>query len=307
MMKDNHSKNSGGFPPKNVCGICCLLLMWLMSSSVGYTAEVGGTLNQNTVWLLANSPYHVTQDMVINSDVTLNIEAGVMVNLDNGVRIDVNGTLIARGTANQKIVFQSTSGTTPGSWDMIYFSDSSVDANLDEGGNYSSGSVLQYCVIQYGGGGEANASVELRSASPLIEHCEIQNGGHRGIYAENSNSMTRNNRIISNQPPDQNNCHAGLGIQAYQGNITIASNTISGNQAMWIGGGIRTDRGTVIIEQNTISANLAAGGGGIYTSQGTITTQQNLISRNNANSGERHGAGIQIDRVTGSTLNPSPQ
>ena len=97
-------------------------------------AEVGGTIKQNTVWLLANSPYHVTQDMVINSDVTLNIEAGVVVNLDNGVRIGVNGTLIARGTANQKIVFQPTSGTTPGSWDTISFSDSSVDANWMVGG-----------------------------------------------------------------------------------------------------------------------------------------------------------------------------
>jgi len=100
----------------------------------GDSAEVGGTINQNTVWLLANSPYHVIQDMVINSDVTLNIEAGVVVNLDNGVRIDVNGTLIARGTANQKIVFQPTSGTTPGSWDTISFSDSSVDANWMVGG-----------------------------------------------------------------------------------------------------------------------------------------------------------------------------
>ncbi len=97
-------------------------------------AEVGGTIKQNTVWLLANSPYHVTQDMVINSDVTLNIEAGVVVNLDNGVRIDVNGTLIARGTANQKIVFQPTNGTTLGSWDTISFSDSSVDANWMVGG-----------------------------------------------------------------------------------------------------------------------------------------------------------------------------
>ena len=189
MMKDKYSKNSSGSSPKNVCGICCLLLLWLVSSLAGYTAEVGGTLNQNTVWSLSNSPYHVTQDIVVNSGVTLNIEAGVVVNLDDGIRFDVNGTLIARGSSSQKIVFQPTSGTIPGSWDMIYFSDSSVDATLDEGDNYSSGSVLQYCVIQYGGGGEANAQVELRSASPLIEHCDIQNGGHRGIYTENSNSM----------------------------------------------------------------------------------------------------------------------
>ena len=74
--------------------------------------------------------------------VTLNIEAGVVVNLDNEIRFDVNGTLIARGSSSQKIVFQPTSGTIPGSWDMIYFSDSSVDATLDEGDNYSSGSVL---------------------------------------------------------------------------------------------------------------------------------------------------------------------
>ena len=156
MMKDKYSKNSSDFSPTNVCRLCCLLPLWLMSSLVAHTAEVGGTLNQNTLWSLGNSPYHVTQDIVVDSGVTLNIEAGVVVNLDDGIRFDVNGTLIARGSSSQKIVFQPTSGTTPGSWDMIYFSDSSVDAILDEGGNYSSGSVLQYCVIQYGGGSEAN-------------------------------------------------------------------------------------------------------------------------------------------------------
>ena len=87
----------------------------------GYSAEVVGTLNQNTFWSLGNSPYHVTQDIVVDSGVTLNIEAGVVVNLDNDIRFDVNGTLIARGTSSQKIVFQPTSDTTPGSWDMIYF------------------------------------------------------------------------------------------------------------------------------------------------------------------------------------------
>ena len=120
-MKDKYSQNSSRLLPKNVCRICCLILLWLMSGLVGDTAEVGGTLNQNTFCSLGNSPYHVTQDIVVNSGVTLNIEAGVVLNLDDGIRFDVNGTLIARGSSSQKIVFQPTNGTIPGSWDMIYF------------------------------------------------------------------------------------------------------------------------------------------------------------------------------------------
>ena len=156
------------------CVIWLLMLVCTTLNFVGYAAEVGGSISQNTLWSLVNSPYHVTQDIVVDSGGTLNIESGVVVNLDNGIRFDINGTLIARGSTSQKITFQPVSSTTPGSWDMIYFSNSSVDATLDEGGNYSGGSILQYCVIQYGGGGEANAQIELRSASPLIEHCDSE-------------------------------------------------------------------------------------------------------------------------------------
>ena len=67
MVKDKYSKNSSGFLPKNVCRICCLILLWLMSGLVGYTAEVGGNLNQNTFWSLGNSPYHVTQEIAVDS------------------------------------------------------------------------------------------------------------------------------------------------------------------------------------------------------------------------------------------------
>ena len=132
MMKDKYSKNSRGFWPKNVCGICCLLLLWLMSSSVAHTAEVGGPISTDTTWAVADSPFQLTSSVLVAEGITLTIEAGSVINVASaGIGFQVNGTLIARGTSEQKIVFQPATATTAGSWGGIGFGDASKDATFD--------------------------------------------------------------------------------------------------------------------------------------------------------------------------------
>ena len=114
--------------------------------------NVSGFINADTTWTAANSPYIVVQSVLVSQGFKLTIESGVVVKFNSGAGIQVNGTLVARGTATQKIVFKPVEGTTPGSWGSIGFADSSVDATVDPSGNYTGGSVLEHCVISYGGG-----------------------------------------------------------------------------------------------------------------------------------------------------------
>ena len=151
-MRNRNSEINNRPLTQSLCFICCLIFVWLMSSLVGNTKEVGGPISTNTTWAIADSPFQLTSSVLVAEGVTLTIEAGCMVNIGNDLGVQVSGALIARGTTSQPIVFQSTSGTTPGSWGSISFSDSSIDAVLTDG-SYSSGSVLQYCHIKYGGGG----------------------------------------------------------------------------------------------------------------------------------------------------------
>jgi hypothetical protein len=60
-------------------------------------------ITSDTTWTKANIPYTLSAPVGIPIGVTLTIEAGITVNFGN--YIQVNGTLMARGTPSENIVF----------------------------------------------------------------------------------------------------------------------------------------------------------------------------------------------------------
>ena len=66
--------------------------------------QVGGIITTDTIWNKANSPYILTGALAVNNGVTLTIQSGVIVNLNNFYML-VNGTLTAIGTSTDKIQF----------------------------------------------------------------------------------------------------------------------------------------------------------------------------------------------------------
>lgn len=73
------------------------------ASTASGSTEVGGPISTDTIWPLANSPYIVTKGVLIDHDVTLTIEAGVEIKINQGLGFRVDGTLIAKGTEDQRI------------------------------------------------------------------------------------------------------------------------------------------------------------------------------------------------------------
>jgi hypothetical protein len=77
---------------------------------------VGGGIYANTTWTAANSPYLLTQSLVIFPGKTLTIEPGTVVrvtadqsfNTGNYIYLEVRGTLNANGTSSSPITFTST-------------------------------------------------------------------------------------------------------------------------------------------------------------------------------------------------------
>lgn len=69
--------------------------------------EVGGIINDNTSWTLANSPYRLVQNVQIAYGATLTIEPGVEIE-GAGKSIEVWGALNAIGNASSRIQFDST-------------------------------------------------------------------------------------------------------------------------------------------------------------------------------------------------------
>ena len=258
-----------------------LIVLTLLFSTTSHSKDVGGIISSDTTWTLDESPYLLTQSVLINEGVTLTIEPGVEVRIGDNLGIRVDGALIAQGTEEKMIVFTSAIGTTPGSWSAINFTDTSPDATFDDEGNYTDGCILEYCRINYGGGAGAMGVIQINDSSPFISHCEIssnEGSSAGGIWAQNASELRITDNTISE--------NSGYGIYTSGGTITISNNTISGNSGGY-GGGIYARGGTITVSNNTISGNSRSG---IDTS-GTATVSNNTIS---GNSGGIHFFGYTI-------------
>jgi hypothetical protein len=85
------------------CGL--IFVNWAHLGVVNAT-DVTGIIPANTTWTRANSPYTLIGPVAVNLGVTLTVEAGVVVNLNN-FYLQVNGTLIARGVSTSIIQFSN--------------------------------------------------------------------------------------------------------------------------------------------------------------------------------------------------------
>lgn len=257
-----------------------LIASALASVSASPGTEVGGPIISNTTWGLVHSPYIVVASIEVWEGVTLTVEPGVTVKFDSKKKMQVNGSLIARGTETQPIIFTSNQpNPKPGDWGNIEFTKTAVTTTVDANENYISGSVLQYCIVEHAG---ANAENAIDARSLLIDHCTVWKNNSRGIYST-GDSYVKNNTISNNS------ANTGAGIYAEATNndeVTISSNTISGNSAIDDGGGVYiwAYEGSAVLTNNIVNDNSALDkGGGIYATayDGKINIDTNTVSGNN--------------------------
>lgn len=157
-----------------------LFLMNIFSLSLFAQTNVSGGIYSNTTWTLANSPYIVTDTVVVFPGVTLTIEPGVVVKFDSAITLEIRqGHLIAQGTSNDSIIFTSNYANPNNNnrWYGIYFT------NV----NYTN---FRYCRFSYSWNGIYLVDTAIVSHSKF-DHI-IMNGIWSG-YATVDSSYFLNN------------------------------------------------------------------------------------------------------------------
>jgi len=272
-------------------GVAVLILFLSMVSQVSADTNVSGLISSNTTWTQSASPYIVTGNILVNGGVNLTIQPGVTVKFQNGRSLQIDGTLVARGTGTNKITFTSNNPTpTAGDWGYIIFSDSSTDATYDVNGGYVSGSIMEHVVVEYAGGVSVdnNGALRLNNAHPFINYATISNNAASGICAWDvtGNVKVMNTTVTNNAAfgrAAEISIFGKSGFWTVDGSATIIESKISNYHAESAGGsGIYATLNNVKISNNEASKNavISGNGGGMYVSGVYAEIHSNFVYDN---------------------------
>jgi hypothetical protein len=172
------------------------------------TIGAGNTLTGNTkngievfhsavttsgTWLNHGVPYVVTDDVSIDSDATLTIEAGCTIAFDPDVEFFCGyasaGSIIAVGTAASPITFTAASDTVAGAWAGISFY-----------GNTISTAKMSYCNVLFGGKTSDNlGAVRVDGTNIKFDHNLVRKSGSNGVWVSYAGYFSdfTNNTITS--------------------------------------------------------------------------------------------------------------
>jgi hypothetical protein len=163
--------------------------------------NINGIIYSDTIWTQANGPYVLTGNVLVNSGVTLTIQAGTNVNLSNYV-LKINGTLQARGDSNSPITLIGG---------QIIFTQYSTNWTESTG----AGCIIQNSLI--------TSALSLESSTLITSNC-IFGGISIGNQLE----------VAIGQPTISKNTISGQGITLNweaKANVYILDNVISGCSA----------------------------------------------------------------------------
>ena len=290
----------------------CLLLCGLLLTATPLAAStLSGVLSGNRTLRLADSPVQVPTDLSVPEGVRLNIEAGVELQLAEGVCLIVEGELQALGEQDAPIRFLPAEEGVR--WGNLKLLGSKDERGWDEDGNWipeSNASRLLHC--EFIGGGQVpdldydGGALYLRGSSGVIRDClfrdnHAERGG--GIVCYNFSQP-----LIEACTFEDNRALLDDGGAIYcflYADALIRRNFIVHNHAERHGGGIYISNSSPEIRENALIDNSAGQrGGAIFVSGSATRILDNAIYEHQA-AEETTGIVFQADcrpEVSGNSL-----
>ncbi len=237
---------------KNFYSILLISIIILSFQANAVNLNVSGNISSNTTW--SADTIKITGDINIQTGITLTVNPGVYVQVQNQYKINVQGRLIAQGTASNKITFTALS--TSIGWKGIRFENTPIINDT---------SIIQYCVISYGRAVSGTSNDKMGGAILVYNYSKVKimnsilsnnyasyYGGAIACWA-NANPKIYNNLIINNSASSV----GGAVIIYYQSNPRLINNTIANNTASY-GGGLYIGSGFIGEISNCIIYSNAA-------------------------------------------------
>lgn len=174
--------------------ICAILFFLQATEGIGQT-PIGGVVSANTTLTAIQSPYLVTNNLLVQEGITLTIEPGVILKFEEGIYLQIDGELRAVGTPTDTIVFTKNDNVTEG-WRGLNFTPLAVNYDAEN----NSGCILSYCRIEHSGNfaGPSGWIVQSMETDLLIDNCDIRYF-HQGINFDLNSSVVRNCKIHDGQ------------------------------------------------------------------------------------------------------------
>ncbi|MBI3502962.1 MAG: PKD domain-containing protein [Bacteroidetes bacterium] len=270
---------------------------------IGYSqTNVSGFISSNTTWTLAGSPYIIVGNTLLDSGFTLTIDPGVMVKFNSKKSLQISGILRAIGTNTAQITFTSNTITpASGDWDYILFNTQATDYDTTA----KTGCIMQYCIVEYGGGDPSKGAVHAPDAVPYFNYCNIRNNANSGLFINASGPAFKTVYIINSTFTNNNTTTGGGGGAYLEGGagyrrFYITGCLFSNNSAVNGGGAIEGGGGapsgyTFYITGNTFLNNSTWGSvnssGGAMNLGGSVLISDNVICNNSA---YQYGGGISF-------------
>jgi RHS repeat-associated protein len=246
----------------------------------GPTTITAGYLTKDTVWGPEGSPYVVTRDMAINDGATLTILPGTIVKFGDGTAnqgagfSNLNGRLLALGTADKPIVFTS-------------LRDDTVAGDTNGDGAASSPSMGDWHGIELG-----------INHADIADHVVVRYAGSLGTggqcpYGYNVKQLGFGSYLTNSRLTDS----LQLGLQQAGGQHWAGAyrNTFAGN-----GCGVRTNGGEVIDNTFTGSRALDMYGDyphGVVAHFNTLTSKVTFVASSSAEITTSH-ADVSLNNLT---------
>ena len=273
-----------------------LFLIFITASGIADEIYVGGTMEQDEVWT-KNNTYIVFQDLRIPQNITLTIEPGVEVKINQGRGILVlKGSLVVDGEQNEIV-------------DSINFSANYTSRFLDwkwKGIIFIGVSETNSNILSYANITDAEVGIDIyisdhisikntsilnsqqlgirisNSSSIVVQNCDIKNS-YDGIEMIVNNDQTTSDNLIDHCILKNNNHNIYI-YKEFRGVLmgnSITSNLIEGaNNGIWMdnGGGISAGQNT--IERNLLIDNGNGAGYGMLISLDSVIVKNNIFWKN---------------------------